>query len=70
MRYREGQEPDPHYPYGKATHQAMDFSLALGIVIGLILLWMSFKGRILWLKVWSAGLVLISIGTLARRYLF
>ncbi len=70
MRYREGQEPDPHYPYGKSTHQAMDFSFVLGIVIGLALLWMGFKGRILWLKVWSAGLVALSIYYLAERYLF
>ncbi|KAA3630655.1 MAG: hypothetical protein DWQ08_05970 [Proteobacteria bacterium] len=70
MRYREGQEPDPHYPYGKSTHIAMDFSMVLGIVIGLVLLWIGIRGKILWLKLWSIGLVVIALYILGRRYLF
>lgn len=70
MRYREGQDPDPHYAYGKATHDAVDFSMVLGVAIGLILLWMAFKGRILWLKVWSVGLICLAVYFLGQRYLF
>ncbi len=69
MRYREGQEPDPYYAYGKSTHDAVDFSMVLGIVIGLVLVWMGIKGRIVWLTVWSIGMVLLAGYFLGQRYL-
>lgn len=70
MRYREGQAPDPENPYGKTIHDAVDISMALGIVIGFILIWMAVKGRIIWLSIWSVGLVLLAIYFLGQRYLF
>jgi hypothetical protein len=32
-------------------------------VFGLVLLWLGVRGRQIWLIVWSAGLVVVSIGT-------
>jgi hypothetical protein len=60
MRYREGQAPDPDYPYAKSTHDALAISYWLAIPIAIVLLWMGIRGRILWLKVWSIGLLLLS----------
>ena len=70
MRYREGQEPDPDYPYTENTHLALEFSMWLSILIGCILLLMGLKGRILWLSTWGGGLVLLSIGYLVNQYFF
>ena len=70
MRYREGQSPDPDNPYGENTHFAVDFSMVLGIFIGIALFWMGRKGRMIWLQVWSVGLVLLAVIFLGQRYLF
>ena len=64
MRWREGQEVDPDYPYGAETHAVMNFAYGMSIPIGLLLLWLAFRGRIMWLKVWSVGLMALGIGTL------
>lgn len=69
MRYREGQEPSPEFPYGKSTHYAQDFSMLLGIVFGIVLLWMGFRSGMMWLKVWSVGLVGLAVYFLGQRYL-
>ncbi|MFT5114206.1 MAG: hypothetical protein ACI8P9_003540 [Parasphingorhabdus sp.] len=70
MRYRVGQEPDPQYPYTESTHNALAFSVWLSILIGIILLILGVKGRVLWMIVWSAGLILISIFYLINQYFF
>ena len=62
MRYREGQEPDPENPYPPSTQIMLDMSFLLSIPIGLVLLWMGIRGRIMWLKIWSVGLMLLGIG--------
>ena len=64
MRYREGQPADPDNPYPESTQMMLEFSYLMSIPIGLVLLWMAFKGRILWLKVWSIGLMALGIGFL------
>ncbi len=69
MRYREGQAPDPDNPYGANTHFATDFSMVLGIFIGIALFWMGRRGRMIWLQVWSVGLVVLAIIFLGQRYL-
>ncbi len=69
MRYREGQEVDPNTPYPESTMIMMDMAYFMSVPIGLILLWLGIKGRILWLKVWSIGLMLLGVGILLARYL-
>ena len=39
--------------------------VALALVIGIALWWLSRRGRVLWLQVWSIGLVVFSIAYLA-----
>jgi hypothetical protein len=64
MRWREGQEVDPNNPYTEGTHMAYWMS----IPIGLVLLWMGIKGRVMWLKLWSVGLMVLGIGILITEY--
>ena len=64
MRWREGEEADPDYPYGEGIHMVMNVAYGMSIPLGLMLLWLAFKGRILWLKVWSVGLMLLGVGIL------
>ena len=62
MRYREGEEADPENPYTESMQMMVEFSFLLSIPIGLALLWMGIKGRIMYLKVWSVGLMVLGIG--------
>lgn len=69
MRYREGQEVDPNNPYPENTVLMLEMAYWMSIPVGLVLLWLGIKGRIMWLKVWSVGLMLLGIGILvAQRY--
>lgn len=68
MRYREGQEVDPDNPYSKTTHMALEMAYGMSIPIGLALLWIGIKGRVMWLKVWSVGLMALGIGILFREF--
>ena len=42
----------------------MNFAYGMSIPVGLILLWLAFKGRVMWLKVWSVGLMALGFGIL------
>lgn len=64
MRYREGEEVDPDNPYTANTHMALDMAYGMSIPIGLVLLWLAIRGRVMWLKVWSIGLMLLGVGIL------
>ena len=64
MRVREGQEVDPDKPYPESTYMMMDAAYAMSIPIGLVLLWIGIKGKVMWLKVWSVGLMVIGMGLL------
>ena len=68
MRWREGQEVDPNNPYAESTHMMLDMAYWMSIPIGLVLLWMGIKGRVMWLKVWSIGLMFLGIGILLNNY--
>jgi hypothetical protein len=68
MRWREGQEVDPNNPYAESTHMMLDMAYWMSIPIGLALLWMGIKGRVMWLKVWSVGLMVLGIGILINNY--
>ena len=62
MRYREGQEVDPDNPYPESTQMMLEMSYLMSIPIGLALLWLGIRGRVLYLKVWSIGLMALGIG--------
>lgn len=69
MRYREGQQVDPDNPYPQSTQMMLDMAYLMSIPVGLLLLWMGIRGRVLWLKVWSVGLMALGLGILVSRYL-
>ena len=64
MRYREGQEVDPDNPYPPHTEMMLDMSYWMSIPIGLALLWLGIKGRVMYLKIWSIGLMVLGVGIL------
>lgn len=43
----------------------LSFSMVLGVLIGIVLFFLGRHGKILWLSVWSIGLVVLSAGYLA-----
>lgn len=65
MRYREDGTVNPDYPYSESMHHMLSFSMVLGVAVGLVLLWLGMHGKIMWLKVWSIGLIACSAGYLA-----
>jgi len=64
MRYPEGQEPNPLYPHSESMHHMLTLSMLLSIVVGVVLFFLGRRGKILWMQVWSAGLVLCSLAYL------
>ncbi len=68
MRVREGQEINPDQPYPDSTYMMLDFAYGMAIPIGLLLLWIGLKGKIMWMKVWSVGLMLIGITLLVGDF--
>ena len=68
MRVREGQEINPEQPYPDSTYMMLDFAYGMAIPIGLLLLWFGLKGKIMWMKVWSVGLMLIGITLLVGDF--
>ena len=69
MRYEasEGVPPTemPVYSRSDGLHFMLNFTVSLALLIGVALWWLSRKGRVLWLQVWSIGLVVFSIAHLA-----
>ena len=61
MRYLENAPPDPDLPYGESMHSMLTLSMVLAIIIGSILYAAGRHGKILWLKVWSIGLIVCSL---------
>ena len=64
MRYPEGQPPDPSEPYGQTMHDMIALSMVFGIVIGVCLYAAGRHGGVLWMKVWSLCLLVLSVGYL------
>ncbi len=61
MRYLEGAPPNPDIPYGESMHDMLTLSMVLSIVIGICLYVAGRHGKILWMKVWSLGLISLSV---------
>ena len=59
MRYRIGDDPTIA-AYG-STPEWLGFTALLGLVIGVVLGYLAWRGRQRWLLVWSVGLVATSI---------
>lgn len=68
MRYREGQEVDPDNPYPESTQTMLLMSYSMAVPVGLLLLWLGIRGRVMWLKVWSVGLMALGIGILVYEF--
>jgi hypothetical protein len=68
MRYEasEGIPPSgmPVYSESDGLHFMLNFTVALALLIGIALWWLARQGRVLWLQVWSIGLVLFSVAYL------
>ena len=64
MRYPEGAKPDPNTPYGNSMHDMLSLSMILAIVIGIVLFFAAIRGNIMWMKVWSLSLILLSVAYL------
>ena len=64
MRYKEGDAPNPLFPHSESMHHMLTLSMFMSIVIGIALFYLGWRGNIMWMKVWSALLVLLSIAYL------
>jgi hypothetical protein len=62
MRYSEALVGEPLYSQSSGLHHMLLFTVVLAFFIGIILLWLGRRGRVMWLTVWSAGLILASVG--------
>ena len=54
----------PVYSQSDGLHFMLNFTVALALAIGMILWWLGRKGRVMWLQVWSVGLVVFSVAYL------
>ena len=62
MRYREGEVPGE---VGAAVGNEFLLGAALmGLVIGIVLCVLAVRGKQLWLVIWSAGLIVVSLAYL------
>jgi len=52
------------YSESEGLHFMLNFTVALALLIGIALWWLSRRGKVLWLQVWSIGLVMFSIAYL------
>jgi len=58
MRYRIGESPE--LPGYGSSGDFITFTVALCVVIGVVLVWLGWRGRQWWLVSWNAGLVVAS----------
>lgn len=59
MRYRIGETSQQVGP--PISGEMLVFAVVLGLLIGMVLVGLGLRGRIIWLTVWGGGLVLISV---------
>lgn len=68
MRYPETGLAEPLYINSDGLHHMLLFTVVLALCIGIGLFWLGRHGRVMWLWVWSAGLVLASLGYLGAYF--
>ena len=61
MRYPDGQPPDPSVPYGTTMHDMLTLSMWISIIVGVCLYVAGRHGNVMWMKVWSVGLLGCSV---------
>ena len=54
----------PVYSQSEGLHFMLNFTVALALIIGIALWWLARYGKVLWLQVWSIGLVVFSVAYL------
>ncbi len=68
MRYEASEDLDlaqmEVYSQSDGLHFMLNFTVVLALLIGMILWWLGRRGRVMWLQVWSIGLVVFSIAYL------
>jgi len=64
MRYRIDEGPDAAYPYSESMHQMLSLTMAISIVIGVVFIIAGTRGKVLWMRVWGAGLLGLSVAYL------
>lgn len=64
MRYLEDSEPSMLYPHSEGMHAMLTLSMVMSLMIGALLLYLGLRGKIMWLTVWSVGLLLASVSYL------
>ncbi len=69
MRYPENAPPNPDIPYGESMHDMLTLSMWMSIIIGIVLFAAGRHGNILWMKVWSIGLIACSVVYLGAEIL-
>lgn len=69
VRYRTDEGPNAAYPYSESMHQMLSLTMTLSILIGVIFIIAGHKGKILWMKTWGAGLLVLSLAYLVADYL-
>ncbi len=62
MRYRIGDDPASG---ATVTDDMLLLTVVIGLVVGIVLIWLARLGQQMWLMVWSVGLVLASIAYIA-----
>ena len=68
MRYRTDQGPNEAYPYSESMHQMLTLTMTISIVIGIVFILAGTYGKIMWMRVWGAGLTALSIGYLVADF--
>ncbi len=61
MRYQEEIVQEPLYSQTAGLHFMLNFTVTLALLIGVLLFWLGRRGRVMWLTVWSLGLVVASL---------
>ena len=59
----------PVYSQSEGLHFMLNFTVALALLIGIALWWLGRAGKVLWLQVWSIGLVFFSVAYLVAAAL-
>jgi hypothetical protein len=62
MRYRIGDDPTSGTT---VTDDMLLLTVVIGLIVGIVLIWLARLGQQMWLMVWSVGLVLASIAYIA-----
>jgi hypothetical protein len=62
MRYRVGDDPASGTT---VTDDMVLVTVVIGLIVGIVLVWLAQRGRQMWLLVWSTGLVLASLAYIA-----